>query len=111
MLQLLGEISGESQLMVLLTWRSVDGAVPLAELSESLGRRHATRIPLGGLDSDAVAEVMHSVAGTATSDSQAVQLTGRTDGNPFSSSNMPVSHSIRAACRSCCRTAPADGGR
>jgi DNA-binding SARP family transcriptional activator/tetratricopeptide (TPR) repeat protein/type II secretory pathway predicted ATPase ExeA len=82
-LQLLGEISGESQLMVLLTWRSVDGAVPLAELSESLGRRHATRIPLGGLDSDAVAEVMHSVAGTATSDSQAVQLTGRTDGNPF----------------------------
>ncbi len=82
-LQLLGEISGDSQLMVLLTWRGVDGTVPLAELSESLGRRHATRIPLDGLDSDAVAEVMHSVAGTTTSDSQAVQLTGRTDGNPF----------------------------
>ena len=82
-LQLLGEIAGDSQLMVLLTWRGVDGTVPLAELSESLGRRHATRIPLGGLGSDAVAEVMHSVAGTATSDSQAVQLTGRTDGNPF----------------------------
>ncbi|MBD0024139.1 MULTISPECIES: BTAD domain-containing putative transcriptional regulator [Gordonia] len=82
-LQLLGEIGDNAQLTVLLTWRGVDGTAGLAELSESLGRRHATRIDLDGLTPDAVGEVMRSVAGGVASDADAAQLADRTDGNPF----------------------------
>ncbi|MFZ2014551.1 MAG: BTAD domain-containing putative transcriptional regulator [Nocardioides sp.] len=83
-LRLLAETATVEPLLVLVTWR--DNPEPtgwLADLAESLARRHAVRRALSGLPADAVAEVFATVAHNRPTHDQADALQERTDGNPF----------------------------
>ena len=83
-LRLLAETASDDRLLVLSTWRAApEPTGPLAEVAETLARRHATRLELEGLPADAAAEVFSEVAHRRPSPSQAAALRERTDGNPF----------------------------
>jgi DNA-binding SARP family transcriptional activator len=83
-LRLLAETAGDEPLLVLVTWRdNPEPTGPLADVAETLARRHAVRRHLGGLERDAVAEVFATVARNRPTDEQAGALHERTDGNPF----------------------------
>ncbi len=83
-LRLLVETLDEGRLLVVSTWRPhPPPRAALADVAESLGRRHALRLELGGLDADQAAEVVASVAHARPSVGQAEALARRTDGNPF----------------------------
>ncbi len=83
-LQLLAEADEAAPLTVVLTWRAPpEPTGALAELSEALGRHHATRIELTGLPAGAVADVVEGVSSAAPTSTQADDLAARTDGNPF----------------------------
>jgi DNA-binding SARP family transcriptional activator len=71
-------------LVVVSTWRDkpvLEGA--LATVAEQLSRRHAARIPLTGLGTGDVGEIVAAVSAHRPSTDQADALRARTDGNPF----------------------------
>ncbi len=83
-LRLLAETAETERLLVLTTWR--DNPEPtggLADVAETLARRHAVRRELTGLPSEDVAEVFATVARNRPNAEQAEALHERTDGNPF----------------------------
>ncbi len=83
-LRLLAESAPDSLLFVVATWRSrqrLTGA--LADVAEALGRRHAVRIELDGLDASAAAGIVTAVTEREPDDTDARALRERTDGNPF----------------------------
>ena len=83
-LRLLAETLDAGRVLVLVTWRAQpEPAGALADVAESLARRHATRLPLVGLTADQAAQVVDAVAEVATTHEQADELAARTDGNPF----------------------------
>jgi len=83
-LRLLAETAEDERLLVLGTWRAhPEPTGALADVSESLARRHPTRIELTGISADAVADVFETVAHNRPSGEQADALRERTDGNPF----------------------------
>jgi DNA-binding SARP family transcriptional activator len=83
-LRLLAETATDGRLAVTVTWRpdpAPTGA--LAEAAEALARRHGIRLPLAGLDAQAVAAIVGAVARSRLDTDQAEGLRRRTDGNPF----------------------------
>jgi hypothetical protein len=83
-LRLLAESAADEPLLVLVTWRNnPEPTGDLADVAEALARRHAVRRDLGGLPTEAVAEVFAAVARNKPNDEQADTLHERTDGNPF----------------------------
>ncbi len=83
-LRLLVETASRERLLVLTTWRAhPEPTGALADVAESLARRHATRLQLTGLGAEAVAEVFEGIAHNRPSGPQADALRERTDGNPF----------------------------
>jgi DNA-binding SARP family transcriptional activator len=83
-LRLLAETVGEERLLVLTTWRPrPEPGGALADVAETLARRHAVRLELDGLEGPAVAEVFAGVSHDDVSPAQAGALRDRTDGNPF----------------------------
>jgi type II secretory pathway predicted ATPase ExeA len=83
-LRLLAESSQDDAVLVMGTWRDrprPTGA--LADVAETMARRHAVRIELGGLDPAAVTAVVDAVTSRRPSPDQAQALWRRTDGNPF----------------------------
>jgi DNA-binding SARP family transcriptional activator len=83
-LRLLAETVESGRLMVVATWRPQPPPTgQLAELAETLARRHALRVELHGLTADEAAEVVSSVAEAAPTTTEADALRARTDGNPF----------------------------
>ncbi|WP_175507578.1 BTAD domain-containing putative transcriptional regulator [Nocardioides terrae] len=81
-LRLLVETAEAERLLLLSTWRP-DSSPMLADLAETLARRHATRLELGGLSAEESAEVFAEVGGPPPSQSQAEAIRSRTSGNPF----------------------------
>ena len=72
------------RLLVLATWRAhPEPAGVLADVAESLARRHAVRIELAGLPTRAVAELLLQVSEASVSGELAQLLRDRTEGNPF----------------------------
>ncbi len=72
------------RLLVLATWRAhPEPTGVLADVAESLARRHAVRVALSGLPTEAVAELLGRVSEASVSGELAQQLRDRTDGNPF----------------------------
>jgi DNA-binding SARP family transcriptional activator/Mrp family chromosome partitioning ATPase len=83
-LRLLVETVQRGRLLVASTWRSHPPPKgELADVAESLARRHALRVSLQGLDASQAADVVAAVAQTRPSTDEAQALTSRTDGNPF----------------------------
>ena len=88
-LRLLLESAHQASLMVVGTWRTApEPPGALADVAETLARRHAARVELAGLTSEQAATVIEAVGGEALpdrhlSEDQAVALHERTDGNPF----------------------------
>jgi hypothetical protein len=70
--------------MVVSTWRSHPAPEGLlADVAEALARQHALRLELTGLGADAAGELFAAVSERSVADDAAVDLQGRTDGNPF----------------------------
>jgi DNA-binding SARP family transcriptional activator len=83
-LRLLAETAESGRLLVLGTWRThPEPTGALADVAESLARRHAARLELAGLGPAEAAAVVEAVAEVAPSEEQAGLLASRTDGNPF----------------------------
>lgn len=83
-LRIVAETTEAARLLVVGTWR--DSPAPtgaLADLAETLARRHAVRVQLGGLDREAVAGVVEGLTAARPSGPLAEDLRARTDGNPF----------------------------
>jgi DNA-binding SARP family transcriptional activator len=83
-LRLVAETTEAARLLVVGTWR--DQPAPtgaLADLAETLARRHAVRVELKGLDGEAVAGIVEGVTAARPSGELAEHLRTRTDGNPF----------------------------
>ena len=83
-LRLLGESVEAARLLVLVSWRPhPEPTGALAEVAETLARRHALRLDLHGLSAAEAAEVVETVAHTRPSPAEADALRERTEGNPF----------------------------
>ena len=83
-LRMLVDTVASGQLLVLATWRSrPEPTGPLADVAESLARRHAERLELTGLGPRDIAAVVGSVASVVPDGEQSQRLADRTDGNPF----------------------------
>ncbi|QNN52053.1 BTAD domain-containing putative transcriptional regulator [Nocardioides mesophilus] len=83
-LRLLVETVQEGRLAVVGTWRPhPPPREALADVAESLARRHALRLELTGLDAAGAAEVVTAVTHDRPSAVEAESLALRTDGNPF----------------------------
>lgn len=83
-LRLLGETVEAARLLVLVSWRAhPEPTGALAEVAETLARRHALRLELEGLTSVEAAEVVETVAHARPSPEEASALRERTEGNPF----------------------------
>ena len=83
-LRLLTEIQSAVPVLVVLTWRDrPEPTGALADLSESLGRRHALRLELGGVDEASVGAMVSVVTRRRIEPAQASTLRERTEGNPF----------------------------
>ncbi|NYD41251.1 BTAD domain-containing putative transcriptional regulator [Nocardioides panaciterrulae] len=83
-LRLLAETAEDERLLVLATWRDHPRpAGALADVVETLARRHAVRLELRGLEAESAARVVGSLARTTVTEDQARDLRERTDGNPF----------------------------
>jgi DNA-binding SARP family transcriptional activator len=83
-LRLLAETSQADRLLVVTTWRDQPRPVgALADVAETLARRHAVRIELRGVDGRSVAGIVDAVTSRRPSDADADALRARTDGNPF----------------------------
>ncbi|WP_244927718.1 BTAD domain-containing putative transcriptional regulator [Nocardioides sp. W7] len=73
-----------ARLLVLTTWREHPLPTgPLADVVETLARRHAVRLRLRGLASHDAARIVGEVAAAEPTPGEAEALTRRTDGNPF----------------------------
>ena len=78
------EATAGERLLVVATWRRhPEPTGVLADVAESLARRHAVRVELTGLPTDAVAELLHRVSEAPVSGELAELLRDRTEGNPF----------------------------
>ncbi len=78
------DATAAEQLMVLATWRAhPEPTGVLADVAESLARKHAVRLELSGLPTRAVVELLARVSERPVSEELADQLRDRTDGNPF----------------------------
>ncbi len=76
--------AGGVPLLVVVTWRPhPEPTGALADVAETLARRHAVRRELTGLPADDVVAIFETVASRAPSPAQADELRARTDGNPF----------------------------
>ena len=83
-LRLLAESADTGRLMVVATWRhEPPPSGLLAEVAETLARRHALRLQLSGLSVDEAAEIVTSVVEATPTAAEADALRLRTDGNPF----------------------------
>ena len=83
-LRLLLDTVQDGHLLLLATWRAhPEPTGALADVAESLARRHAARLELAGLGVPDVVRILHSVAQLDLSGAQADALASRTDGNPF----------------------------
>lgn len=83
-LRMLVDTVTAGRLLVLSTWRShPEPTGALADVAESLARRHVDRLELTGLGPDDVAEVVGSVASEVPDEELSRRLADRTDGNPF----------------------------
>ena len=83
-LRLLGESVEAARLLVLVSWRPhPEPTGALAEVAETLARRHALRLHLHGLSTAEAAEVVERVAHARPSPEEANALRERTEGNPF----------------------------
>ncbi|MGZ4448771.1 MAG: BTAD domain-containing putative transcriptional regulator [Nocardioides sp.] len=83
-LRLLADTLDDERLMLLATWRDrPEPAGALADVAETLARRHAVRLELDGLAPAEVAEVVERITRAEVSPEQAEALRERTDGNPF----------------------------
>ncbi len=83
-LRLLAETAQGERLLVLTTWRDQPRPVgALADVAETLARRHAVRVELAGVDERAVAGIVDAITSRRPSDADADALRARTDGNPF----------------------------
>ncbi|MET0489052.1 MAG: AAA family ATPase, partial [Acidimicrobiales bacterium] len=83
-LRMLVDTVASGRLLVLATWRSrPEPAGALADVAESLARRHAERLELTGLGPRDIATVVGSVASVVPDGEQSQRLADRTDGNPF----------------------------
>lgn len=83
-LRILAETAESERLLVLSAWRAdPEPTGPLADVAETLARRHAVRRELTGLATAEVAEVFATVARNRPNAEQADTLQARTDGNPF----------------------------
>jgi DNA-binding SARP family transcriptional activator len=72
------------RLLVLTTWREHPVPTgPLADVVETLARRHAVRLRLRGLTAPDAARIVGEVADADPTPDEAEALTRRTDGNPF----------------------------
>ena len=75
---------GAARLLVVGTWRSHPAPEGLlADVGEALARQHALRLELGGLATDAVAQLFSAVSERSLAHATAEELHDRTDGNPF----------------------------
>ncbi len=83
-LRLLVESATDDPLLVLLTWRDrPEPSGALADLADTLARRHAERLHLSGLDAESVAGLVGAVTDRRPTDRDSEALLERTDGNPF----------------------------
>ncbi|GAA2133634.1 BTAD domain-containing putative transcriptional regulator [Nocardioides bigeumensis] len=83
-LRLLLETVHDGPLLLVATWRAhPEPTGALADVAESMARRHAARLALTGLGSTDVARIVLAVADVEASGRQAGELAERTDGNPF----------------------------
>ncbi len=83
-LRLLAETVHRGRLLVLVTWRArPEPTGSLAEVAEALARRHALRVELEGLGTEAAAELVERVAHERPTSAEADSLRDRTEGNPF----------------------------
>jgi DNA-binding SARP family transcriptional activator len=83
-LRMLVDTVTTGRLLVVSTWRAhPEPTGALADVAESLARRHVDRLELTGLDSSDVAAVVGAVASVVPDDDQSRRLADRTDGNPF----------------------------
>ncbi|HEY7717739.1 MAG TPA: BTAD domain-containing putative transcriptional regulator [Pedococcus sp.] len=83
-LRLLAEGAEAARLLVVVSWRAhPEPTGALAEVAETLARRHALRLELTGLTADEAAAVVESVARARPTDAEAAALRERTEGNPF----------------------------
>jgi DNA-binding SARP family transcriptional activator len=83
-LRLLAETSQTDRLLVVTTWRDQPKPVgALADVAETLARRHAVRVQLSGVDGRAVAGIVDAVTSRRPTAADADALRNRTDGNPF----------------------------
>ena len=84
-LRLLTETATKERLLVVATWRHEPAPTgALAEVAETLARRHALRVHLTGLSAEESGEVVSIVARSgALTTLEADTVRRRTDGNPF----------------------------
>ncbi|GAB3258051.1 BTAD domain-containing putative transcriptional regulator [Nocardioides dilutus] len=83
-LRMLVDTVTTGRLLVVSTWRAhPEPTGALADVAESLARRHVDRLELTGLDAGDVATVVGAVASVVPDDDQSRRLADRTDGNPF----------------------------
>ncbi|MET0999948.1 MAG: BTAD domain-containing putative transcriptional regulator [Marmoricola sp.] len=83
-LRLLAESADSGRVMVVATWRHEPPPTGLlADVAETLARRHALRLQLVGLTVEESAEIVTSVANASPTADEADALRLRTDGNPF----------------------------
>ena len=83
-LRLLAETAESGRLMVVATWRHEPPPTgQLAVVADMLARRHALRLHLTGLSAAEASEIVTSVAASTPTATEADDLRGRTDGNPF----------------------------
>jgi DNA-binding SARP family transcriptional activator len=83
-LRMLVESADDVPLSVLGTWRNApEPTGALADVVDTMARRHAVRLDLSGLTGDETAEIVAAVAHDQVSESDAAALRDRTDGNPF----------------------------
>ncbi|MBJ7358656.1 AAA family ATPase, partial [Nocardioides sp.] len=83
-LRMLVDTVTTGRLLVVSTWRAhPEPTGALADVAESLARRHVDRLELTGLGATDVAAVVGAVASVVPDDDQSQRLADRTDGNPF----------------------------
>lgn len=83
-LRLLLETSHDDRLLVVATWRDQPRPTgALADVAETMARRHAVRVELTGLDDPAVAAVVVAVTDRRPTRAETGALRRRTEGNPF----------------------------
>jgi len=73
----------DAGILVLGTYRPAEAGEPLSDCLAALAGREPARIPLGGLDAAAAAELIRAAAARAVDDATVRAIAERTGGNPF----------------------------